>query len=773
MPHENEGCFFFWHCRSGEIPESVVVFGSWNDFVDGTSLKYNGNSMFGETIKIQPNKGTFYYYFDVDGERRTDYTKTIITHESEERNVLQLPLESQQKETSRLFKELMGGDDMSLFKGNTKRTIDDLSKFNRKMDDLFTEWYESSGPLRAKLKSKLRLKLLNDIGCLPSLSMEENMVEFRRNIAVLRLKLKQTQMQNDKRMHLLQDEKEKSRINVQEIWKKEREKWRNIMQQLRTENAALRSGDTNHKMNTNMSRDLNQFCNGNDLSDKDEIIFAHKQKIELLKFEISELKKQNKDTKCNDVDNMMTKKTIVELAESFKALKSDYNTLNNAVKMQQTEHLEAMDATTEGTLSMVSNYSSHLTNMTNKYKEAMQLKRRYFNEIQELKGNIRVYARCRPILPIDGEDQQSVVHVLDDTTMEINSPKNDRAPHLFTFDKIFDAQSNQDTVYKNVSPLIESVMDGYNCCIFAYGQTGSGKTFTMQGDETNPGVNIRALQHLFTVAEYRKPDFEYTISVSIIEIYNEKIRDLLVTQQKVYKIRQNRISGNYVENLSTHQVATERDVLKLMNLGMKNRSVACTNSNETSSRSHMVLTISVTGTNSVAKLTYVGKLHLIDLAGCERVKKSGVNGNALKEAQNINKSLSALGDVISALSKKSKHIPFRNSTLTHMLQDSLGGNSKTLMFSNISPAQNHYGETVNTLKFAQRAKTVELGPTKKSVTYHGHRKQSTRSMEISNVKMSKGVRSSVDSARIKRTRQSEKMSKLRTSRNRIRKSTLF
>ena len=211
--------------------------------------------------------------------------------------------------------------------------------------------------------------------------------------------------------------------------------------------------------------------------------------------------------------------------------------------------------------------------------------------------------------------------------------------------------------------------------------------------------------------------------MSMIEIYNEKSRDLLVKEQKVYKIRQ-KSTENYIENLSIHQVFDEIDVYKLMNKGIKNRSIGCTKSNEKSSRSHMILTISVIGKNNIANLTYFGKLHLIDLAGSERVKKSGVDGIALKEALNINKSLSSLGDCISALSKKSKHIPFRNSTLTYMLQDSLGGNSKCLMFNCLSPAQNHYHQTLNALKFAKRAKTVQLGPTKKSILYHGHQSNS-------------------------------------------------
>ena len=735
MSQDEAGSIFFhWQCRNGENPESVSVYGSWDEFTQPIPLKFNKNSMFGGDIKIKRKKGTFYYYYDIDGERRTDHTKAVITNESEEYNFIQLPLESAEKETCQLFQQLMDSH-LSTFPGHHKRTIEDLSKFDEEIEEMFVKWDSSKGLDRALTKGKIRLKLLNEIGCLPNLSMEENIVEFRRNIAVLRIKLKQIQMQNEKRIALLNDEKQKATNNLQEIWKKEREKWRNIMQQLRTENQALRNGESaKDQMDPSTSKLIHKFTDGKDLKSKDDVIFSQKQKIELLEFEIAELKKKQQQKQSNNnqttsnMDTIMMKKTIVELSESFNALKIDYNLLDQMVKSQKSQYDEQINKTTERTLSIVEDYNTNLLNMTNKYKEAMQLKRKYFNQVQELRGNIRVYARCRPILPIDGDNQQSIIKFLDDDTLEITN--DDKAPQLFTFDKVFDTNSTQEMVYKNVSPLIESVMDGYNCCIFAYGQTGSGKTFTMQGDTNNPGLNIRALQHLFTIAECRKPDFEYNINVSMIEIYNEKIRDLLVKEQKIYKIRQkNKIGGNYIENLSIHNVKTEHDVFKLMNMGMKYRSVACTNSNEASSRSHMVLTISVTGKNSVAKLTYMGKLNLIDLAGSERVKKSGVDGTALKEAQNINKSLSSLGDVISALSKKSRHIPFRNSTLTHMLADSLGGNSKCLMFTNLSPAQNHYGETINALKFGKRAKNVELGPTKKSIMYHGHQSLAPKLMD--------------------------------------------
>ena len=630
-----------------------------------------------------------------------------------------------------LLQQLAGTDDWSIFSGHTRKTIDDLTTFNENVEHLFREWESAKGPLRKEIKSQIRQKLLNEVGCIPYLSLEENVVEFRRNIASLRIRLKQNQIHYENEVAKIKQNNENLSVQLHTMWKKEREKWRGMVRRLVATQALSDCGDVTAE--TERFDEIKQFCNTREIKDENSIIFFQQQEIERLRFELSEWKRQHQnqpdDQQQNDAENtreIIMKKTITDLSESLCHLKRDYIDLKTAFDPSTFQSI--MENTEKQTTAILRTYRGDLEKMTLKYREMASLKRRYFNEVQELKGNIRVYARSRPILPIDGKDQKSVVTFLGDNTMDVVDHEGDRAAQRFTFDKVFSTESTQAMVYKDVSPFIESVMDGYNCCIFAYGQTGSGKTFTMQGNEDNPGVNIRALQHLFTIAECRKPDFKYEIKVEMMEIYNEQIRDLLVStnpnvtsdyvgNNMSYKVRHGK-QGVFVENLSSHLVESKKDVLKLMEMGMKNRSVGCTKSNEESSRSHMVLTVSVMGTNAAAKVTYSGKLNLIDLAGSERVKKSGVDGAAMKEAQNINKSLSALGDVIAALSKKAKHVPFRNSTLTHLLQSSLGGNSKTLMFTNISPAQMHYGETVNALKFARRAKTVELGPTRKSVKFH-------------------------------------------------------
>ncbi|KAF2288306.1 hypothetical protein GH714_005900 [Hevea brasiliensis] len=268
-------------------------------------------------------------------------------------------------------------------------------------------------------------------------------------------------------------------------------------------------------------------------------------------------------------------------------------------------------------------------------------------------------------------------------------------------------QDLKEEVFRDTQPLIRSVLDGYNVCIFAYGQTGSGKTYTMSGPneltEESQGVNYRALSDLFLLSDQRKEIICYEISVQMLEIYNEQVRDLLAN------IRNSSHNGINVPDATQLPVSSTADVINLMNIGHMNRAVSATAMNDRSSRSHSCLTVHVQGKNLTSGTVIHGSMHLVDLAGSERVDKSEVTGDRLKEAQHINKSLSALGDVISSLAQKSAHVPYRNSKLTQLLQDSLGGQAKTLMFVHISPEHEALGETISTLKFAERVATVELG----------------------------------------------------------------
>eukprot|EP00301_Raphidiophrys_heterophryoidea_P014898 c23377_g1_i1.p1 GENE.c23377_g1_i1~~c23377_g1_i1.p1 ORF type:complete len:269 (+),score=62.92 c23377_g1_i1:35-808(+) len=244
----------------------------------------------------------------------------------------------------------------------------------------------------------------------------------------------------------------------------------------------------------------------------------------------------------------------------------------------------------------------------------------------------------------------------------------------------------------------------------------------MIGPNESPGICSRAITELFRVARTeRGADWRYTFSVALLEIYNEQIRDLLAKEAdmgKVLDVKQYEGpngSSVGVPDLThvpiTH--GTTDEVLAIMAAGMANRAIGCTNLNEHSSRSHCVFTVTIEGFNTTTGIKAHGQLHLVDLAGSERVGKSQSKGMRLVEAQHINKSLAALGNVISSLVSRTTHIPYRNSKLTYLLKDSLGGDSKTLMFCNMNPF--NYWETLSSLQFASRVRAVELGPAKTHV----------------------------------------------------------
>ncbi|CAM6051253.1 unnamed protein product [Sphagnum compactum] len=358
------------------------------------------------------------------------------------------------------------------------------------------------------------------------------------------------------------------------------------------------------------------------------------------------------------------------------------------------------------------------------YHKVLAENRALYNEVQDLKGNIRVYCRVRPFLSDEPGRPTTVDYIGENGEIVLVNPSQQGGKDsrkAFAFNKVFGTMASQEEVFMDTQPLIRSVLDGYNVCIFAYGQTGSGKTFTMNGPNNmtpfNWGVNYRALHDLFHLTQSRLDVFHYEIVVQMLEIYNEQVRDLLNTdgvQRKypfhIFLIRNSsQLNGSNVPDATMMTVRSTEDVLELMKVGQKNRAVGATALNDRSSRSHSILTIHVQGTDLGSGTTLRGSLHLVDLAGSERVDKSEATGDRLKEAQHINKSLSALGDVIAALAQKSGHVPYRNSKLTQLLQDSLGGQAKTLMFVHVSPDVESFGETVSTLKFAERVSSVELG----------------------------------------------------------------
>ncbi|KAL3635560.1 hypothetical protein CASFOL_020107 [Castilleja foliolosa] len=358
-----------------------------------------------------------------------------------------------------------------------------------------------------------------------------------------------------------------------------------------------------------------------------------------------------------------------------------------------------------------------LVDAAQNYHSVLEENRKLYNEVQDLKGNIRVYCRIRPFLSGQSGKQTTIQYIGENGELVVINPsKPGKDSHrLFKFNKVFSPAATQEDVFLDTQPLIRSVLDGYNVCIFAYGQTGSGKTYTMTGPNATSvvdwGVNYRALNDLFNISQTRHSSITYEICVQMVEIYNEQVRDLLRngTFQKRWIWNSSQPNGLAVPDASLHPVNSTTDVLELMNIGLMNRAVGATALNERSSRSHSILTVHVRGVDLETNAVLRGCLHLVDLAGSERVDRSEATGDRLREAQHINKSLSALGDVIFALAQKSAHVPYRNSKLTQVLQSSLGGQAKTLMFVQLNPDVESYSETVSTLKFAERVSGVELG----------------------------------------------------------------
>jgi kinesin family protein 5 len=281
---------------------------------------------------------------------------------------------------------------------------------------------------------------------------------------------------------------------------------------------------------------------------------------------------------------------------------------------------------------------------------------------------------------------------------------------------VFPPTASQEEVFEIAAkPIVESVLQGFNGTVFAYGQTSSGKTFTMTGPDIDDpelmGIIPRMVGTVFSDIGNSSDNLEYTVKIGYCEIYMEKIKDLLNPIQNNLKIKEDRNRGVYIDELTEEYVSQEDEVYDLMKIGTSNREVGATNMNQGSSRSHSIFMLTVTQNNLKDYSAKTGKLYLVDLAGSEKVSKTGAEGKRLDEAKNINKSLTTLGMVIYALTDgKSTHVPYRDSKLTRVLQDSLGGNSKTSLIITCSPSPYNDQETLSTLRFGVRAKSIKNKP---------------------------------------------------------------
>ncbi|PWZ12016.1 Kinesin-like protein KIN-14K [Zea mays] len=469
--------------------------------------------------------------------------------------------------------------------------------------------------------------------------------KYRSKIKALETLVNGTNEENEMtvdRLELVEVEKskldEKRKLGEQDMVRlmQEKENAENTIASLQQEIQVLsRMHEQYHERKETEARQMEEHL-AMRLKEAEFLLMQSEKKVEEIE-SVSQLKSQLWTRKANIFQSFMDnqKLSIKDIRISSQSIKQEMF----ALQMKWIDEISSIGRELKGLVDAADNYHKVLAE-----------NQKLFNEVQELKGNIRVYCRVRPFLP--GQDGKTTIidYIGENGEILITNPfkQGKDVCRMFKFNKVFNTHASQAEVFSDIQPLIRSVLDGFNVCIFAYGQTGSGKTYTMP-------------------------------------------------------------NGLVVPDASLHPVKSTLDVLQLMEIGQTNRAVGSTALNERSSRSHSILTVHVRGVDLKNGSTSRGCLHLIDLAGSERVERSEAIGDRLKEAQYINKSLSALGDVIFSLAQKNAHVPYRNSKLTQVLQSSLGGQAKTLMFVQINPDTGSYSETISTLKFAERVSGVELG----------------------------------------------------------------
>eukprot|EP00941_MAST-03F_sp_MAST-3F-sp1_P003741 g3741.t1 len=473
---------------------------------------------------------------------------------------------------------------------------------------------------------------------------------------------------------------------------------------------------------------------------------------------LNELKESNKEEK-------RLREEAEAMAEEARAAEAEARRLQKEAKSEllalqtRVNELESFIVTEKRERAAEAKAASDIeSDLRAKLASAEILRRQLHNTIQELKGNIRVFCRVRPI--VENENKGDTFHseIDADDVKVLSFPSNDpdgkelvlsaakeasaiggkseRKTWRFGFDKVLKPESSQEEVFDEIEQLVQSTLDGYNVCIFAYGQTGSGKTFTMEGEDGDlRGVIPRSVDRIFEGAkELEEQNWKFVLKCSHLEVYNESLRDLLVghkMKQKKGKERRksmgvlqksgetplkirhdHRNDTTHVSGLTEITVSTPDDVKALIQTARKNRATASTKCNAQSSRSHSIFQLRLEGIRDGEERH--STLNLVDLAGSERLSKSKASGDRLKETQAINKSLSALGDCIFALANQDRHVPFRNSTLTWLLKNAISKNSKVLMFVNISPIKGSIGETLNSLRFAQKVNSCDIKTAKRN-----------------------------------------------------------
>jgi len=331
---------------------------------------------------------------------------------------------------------------------------------------------------------------------------------------------------------------------------------------------------------------------------------------------------------------------------------------------------------------------------------AQEQRRKIHNMIEDAKGQVRVFCRVRPLsVKEQNKGDHAVLQIIDDMSLSLPNGS------TFACDGIY-APESQEKIFEDCRDLVQSAVDGRNVTIFSYGNTGAGKTYTMCGNHHEDGIAQRTIREVFKVAKSLGEECSVKISASMLELYNDCLIDLLPHKGRIQKLRIRQNGSVQVEGLQEYIASNESELINMFRSGKKQRVIMGNAMNIESSRSHVMFTVKVETINHLTQEVQAGKIVLCDLGGCEQLKKTEVSGKHMKEAIELNKSLTALGDVIHAVATKQKSIPYRNHKLTQLLQDSIGGSAKTLMFVNCSPAASNLSQTTMSLNFAARAKTI-------------------------------------------------------------------
>ena len=586
--------------------------------------------------------------------------------------------------------------------------------------------------------------------------LEEERSNLTESIITLRAELQTTKFRLGSAERETQDARRDNEEDIENVRRQLRAEIENIRQHHRDEVERTRSDqreeirDVKRRLEDELDSERSQRIQALSQATTQEALEKQRQQLELEAKEReimsvkAEVERINAGVERERLLNDDLRRNLISAGSNASAMESARQALQAKIDYLESDSKSQSEAYAEMERRMNEAIEKALE-CEEKLRKEETLRRKLHNQVQELKGNIRVFCRVRPSQQSENVEEIAKINFPDvdeSKEIEVKGPEETSSlgkvttkSHPFSFDRVFTQGSDNAEIFDEISQLIQSALDGYNCCIFAYGQTGSGKTFTMSSED---GMIPRALRQIYSTSkELESRGWRYTMQGSFVEVYNEELRDLLGKDgendkgaTKKHEIRHDTLKGETtVTDITTLALDSQDQVEGILDQAMARRSVAATKSNERSSRSHSVFILKLQGINTITGETSKGTLNLVDLAGSERIKESKVEGTRLKETQNINKSLSCLGDVIGALGQQSAgfnprasvngdggsgHIPYRNSKLTYLLQFSLGGNSKTLMFVMVAPEKKHLQETLTSLKFADKVSRTKIGVAKKS-----------------------------------------------------------